>query len=240
MRDQHTDRRRAESFGSVAEDYDRLRPAPPAAFVDDLVALAPSRVLDVGCGTGKVAGALAARGLSVLGVELDPRMAALAPVPVEIATFEDWDDRGRTFDLITFGDSWHWIDPERGWRKIARILAPGGSVVRFWNHHEVDEPLRSAFLEVHRRVIPELDHDRAGAGRRVVGPARGAATYEWSRSFSAEEWVRLIATYSVNQTLAPGRLAALQDGLHAAIAAHGGTVTARYTTRVSRSRATPR
>ena len=62
----------------IATEYDRLRPSPPAAFVDDLVALAPKRVLDIGCGTGKVAKALAARGLSVLGVELDPRMAALA------------------------------------------------------------------------------------------------------------------------------------------------------------------
>ena len=87
-------------------------------------------------------------------------MAALAPVPVELASFEDWDDRGRTFDLITFGDAWHWIDPERGWRKIARVLAPGGTVVRFWNHHEVDEPLRSAFEAVHRRVVPELEHAR--------------------------------------------------------------------------------
>ena len=71
-------------------------------------------MLDVGCGTGKVARGLLARGLDVLGVELDPRMAALARahgVEVEVAAFEDWDDRGRTFDLITFGDAWHWIDP---------------------------------------------------------------------------------------------------------------------------------
>ena len=79
MRDLSADRARAESFGSVASDYARLRPSPPAELVDELVALAPSRVLDVGCGTGKVAGALAARGLSVLGIEIDVRMAALAP-----------------------------------------------------------------------------------------------------------------------------------------------------------------
>jgi SAM-dependent methyltransferase len=240
LRDQHTDRARAESFGSVAEDYDRLRPSPPRAFLEDLLALRPSRALDVGCGTGKVAGALAARGVSVLGVELDERMAALAPVPVEIASFEDWDPRGRTFDLITFGDSWHWIDPEQGWRKIAQVLAPGGAVVRSWNTHEVDEPLRSAFLEVHKRVIPELDHEAPPPGDDSSDPRVERLVYEWSRTFSADEWVRLIATYSVNQVLEPSRLAELQDGLRAAIAAHGGTVTARYTTRVSRSRAAPR
>ena len=174
LRDLSADRARAESFGSVAADYARLRPAPPAALVDELVALAPSRVLDVGCGTGKVAGALAARGLSVLGIEIDERMAALAPVPVELASFEDWDDRGRTFDLITFGDSWHWIDPERGWRKIARVLAPGGTVVRFWNHHEVE---RAAGLGV---------RSRASAGRAGArSPCRSSSTWRTTRGSSA-------------------------------------------------------
>ena len=149
------DRGRAESFGSIAEVYDRLRPAPAPAFVDELVALAPETVLDVGCGTGKVARELSARGLEVLGVELDERMAAIARehgIEVELGAFEDWDPRGRTFDLITCGDAWHWIDPERGWRKIGAVLRPGGTVVRFWNHNEIDEPVRSALLSVHERV----------------------------------------------------------------------------------------
>jgi SAM-dependent methyltransferase len=239
LRDLSADRARAESFGSVASDYARLRPSPPAELVDELVALAPSRVLDVGCGTGKVAGALAARGLSVLGIEIDERMAALAPVPVELASFEDWDDRGRTFDLITFGDSWHWIDPERGWRKIARVLAPGGTVVRFWNHHEVQEPLGSAFEAVHRRVAPELQQVPV-VEHLEDDPRVERHTYHWEATFSADDWVALIATYSVNQTLEPAALAELQRGLHEAAMAHGGTVTARYRTVVSRSRARPR
>ena len=155
------DRGRAESFGSIAEVYDRLRPAPAPAFVDELVALAPETVLDVGCGTGKVARDLSARGLEVLGVELDERMAAIARghgIEVELGAFEDWDPRGRTFDLITCGDAWHWIDPERGWREIGAVLRPGGTVVRFWNHNEIDEPVRSALLSVHERVLPEIDH----------------------------------------------------------------------------------
>ena len=69
----HLDRARAGSFGSVAEEYDRYRAGYPDALIDDLVSLHPVRVLDVGSGTGKVAVALARRGLSVLGVELDVR-----------------------------------------------------------------------------------------------------------------------------------------------------------------------
>ena len=241
----YRDRGRAESFGSIARLYDRYRPAPAPEFVDELVALQPAKVLDVGCGTGKVARELLARGLDVLGVELDERMAGIARehgVEVELAAFETWDDRGRTFDLITCGDAWHWIDPVRGWRKIGRVLRPGGTVVRFWNHNEVDEPMRSALLAVHERVLPEIEHRSRGTrhGAEPTTRASSTASTRGQRTYSADEWVALIATYSVNQTLEPSRLAELQRGLHEAITAHGGTVVVHGSTDVSWSRAAPR
>ena len=83
-------------FGPIADQYDRHRPAPPEGLLDDLERLGGS-VLDVGCGTGKAAVALAERGLTVLGLEPDPQMAAIARghgVPVEIGAFETWDVLG--------------------------------------------------------------------------------------------------------------------------------------------------
>jgi SAM-dependent methyltransferase len=239
--DLHRDRERAESFGSIARLYDRYRPSPAPAFVDELVALRPATVLDVGCGTGKVARALLDRGLEVLGVEPDERMAGIARehgVTVEVAAFETWDDRGRTFDLITCGSAWHWIDPVRGWRKIGRVLRPGGSVARFWNHTEIEEPLRSALLEVFTRVIPEVDHT---GGRRHGtdgdDPRVEHRSYPWVRTYTADEWVALISTYSVNQALEPSRLAELQRAVHETITAQGGTITVHGATDVSWSRA---
>ena len=96
----HGDRDRAESFGSVAERYDRYRPGYPDRLIDDLLAQRPRRAVDVGCGTGKVAVQLLQRGVRVLGVEPDARMADLARghgVQVELATFETWAPAGRTF-----------------------------------------------------------------------------------------------------------------------------------------------
>ena len=72
------DRSRAESFGDIAEAYDRARPSYPPALFDDLLADGARTVLDVGCGTGIVAALLAARGCDVLGVEVDERMAQVA------------------------------------------------------------------------------------------------------------------------------------------------------------------
>jgi trans-aconitate methyltransferase len=89
----HDDRRRAVSFGDDPAAYDRERPSYPPALIDELMATGPRRVLDVGCGTGKAGRLLAARGCEVLGVEADPRMAAVARahgLEVEVARFEEW------------------------------------------------------------------------------------------------------------------------------------------------------
>ena len=68
---------RALSFGATAEEYDRVRPSYPAALIDDLEALHPRAVLEVGAGTGKAYELLVRRGLDVLAVEADARIAAI-------------------------------------------------------------------------------------------------------------------------------------------------------------------
>lgn len=74
-----------------------------ARFVADLVD-PPARVLDAGCGTGRIAIRLAELGYSVVGVDLDPTMLREA---CDAAPKLDWRigdlsalDTGETFDLV--------------------------------------------------------------------------------------------------------------------------------------------
>src|SRR5579862_1849608 len=98
----HEYRQVAEGFGADAERYDRARPSYPDALVQRIAAASPGRdVLDVGCGTGIAARLFQAAGCRVLGVDPDPRMAGLARLggtEAEVATFEEWEPAGRTFD----------------------------------------------------------------------------------------------------------------------------------------------
>jgi SAM-dependent methyltransferase len=125
-------------FNQVPGLYDRTRPAYPDALFADLAELAGlgrrSRVLEVGCGTGQATRSLASLGGPVTAVEPGDGLAALARqrlaafgnVRVESSTFEDWDDRGRRFDVLVAASSWHWVDPAAGWPKARGVLSPGG------------------------------------------------------------------------------------------------------------------
>ncbi|MER5539959.1 class I SAM-dependent methyltransferase [Streptomyces mirabilis] len=224
----------------MAQQYDHYRPSYPGVLINRLAALSPATTLDVGCGTGKVATALANHGLTVLGLEPDERMAELARangVTVEVAMFEAWDGMGRTFDLLTSGDAWHWIDPAEGRRKAADLLNPGGTIARFWNFHEAEPVFLTAFEAVYRDYAPDLTV--AGgvpkSTRNVTDPFAddpaftfcSSDTYSWELNLTADEWVGLVTTFSDHQQLAPEQLATLLDGLRAVIEQLGGTVRTR-------------
>lgn len=232
----HDDRNRAESFGSAAEEYDRYRPGYPGALVDDLLAGSPSKVLDVGCGTGKVAVPILERGIRVLGVEPDLRMAEVARrhhVPVEVASFESWDPVGRTFDLLTAGHSWHWVDPAIGLAKAASVVNPDGIVALLWNYHVLDDDLLAAFDLAYQAHAPELSvvgrDPSAGADTDpFTGSSQfrslGSRTYRWPRVVDAEGWTRMLGTFSDHAKLGEGRLSLLRQSLYDAIEQLGGVV----------------
>jgi ubiquinone/menaquinone biosynthesis C-methylase UbiE len=153
-------------FDRIAEDYDRIRPGYPATLVEaacTTAGLRPgSRVVEVGCGTGKLTVALAERGLCVEAIDPGPRLIGVAErqvrnlaVRFHVARFEDLALPDRAFDAVFSAAAFHWIDPSVGWAKAARVLRPGG-VLALLSHvggsnHELDE----VFLSIWREVLPE-------------------------------------------------------------------------------------
>jgi SAM-dependent methyltransferase len=244
----HTNRLRAESFGSAAVAYDRARPSYPPALIDDLLDGGPRTALDVGCGTGKLARLLADRGVEVLGVEIDDRMAEVARshgIDVEIGGFETWDARGRHFDRIVSGQAWHWIDPEIGAAKAASLLRPGGLLAPCWNFSVLDPDVSRRVDAAYERVEAQLAGSsviRSGAGPHTVAPqaemmrANGLFAsvdirhYRWDKTYTRGEWQALMHTHSDHITLPPERLAALVAAVGEAIDEAGGVAPAHYTT----------
>jgi len=246
----HDDRRRAESFGAAAERYDRSRPTYPAALIDRILGPTPQdlEVLDVGCGTGIAARLFAARGARVLGVEADRRMADLARrrgTEVEVARFEDWDPAGRTFDRVTAGQAWHWVDPIVGTAKAAEVLKPGGRLCLFWNIGRPSEAIAAKLDEVYARLAPGAEsysvltgystEDGYQAVRKAIrehpdltGPED--ERFSWSRSYATEQWLDQLPTHSDHATMEPEQLEELLAAVGAVIEAAGGSFEMDYST----------
>jgi len=244
----YRDRRRASSFGEDAEQYDRVRPAYPDDMIDDLLTERPRLVLDVGCGTGITTRLFSERGCEVLGIEPDPRMAAVARrrgATVEDGSFEEWDARGRLFDLLVAGQSWHWVDPVAGARRAAEVLRPAGCIGLFWNQSFPIGAARQAMDQVYRHLAPDLGANSVLIGERddhlygdVAESLREGDRFTAVRverfsheaDYSTDEWLELATTHSDHRTLPGPTLDRLIAALRQALDLAGGHVPVHYET----------
>lgn len=104
---------------------------------DFICRFAPSSVLDAGCGTGRVAIELAARGIDVVGVDLDPPMLGRARAKAPQLEWVEADlchiDLGRTFDVVAMpGNVMIFLCPGTETSvvaNVARHVAPDGVLV---------------------------------------------------------------------------------------------------------------
>lgn len=237
--DLHRDRRRAMSFGAIADSYDRLRPRYCAATLD-AIATAGMTALDVGAGTGILSRQLRERGVQVLAVEPDPGMAEIVTgsgIPVEVATFESWDAAGRTFDLVTFGQSFHWVNAETALPRLAGLLNPGGRIALLWNKLRPCRPsndeLRAASPDYVNVDAVSTDPAQAGAAlaelrRRFTGAGFTVTEREdgWTETQPAQRWLDLIFTYSAHSTLPAERRRVLREALAEVIGGDEVTIAA--------------
>ncbi|MDX2850116.1 class I SAM-dependent methyltransferase [Streptomyces sp. PA03-3a] len=124
-------------WATYPERYDALNDAANHYLLDDLPVVAGSRVLDVGCGTGRVARLAGRRGATVLGVDLsEPMLAeavaaagreglggvAFAKGDAQVHPFasEGFDAVVSRFGVMFFAD------PVAAFANLRRALRPGG------------------------------------------------------------------------------------------------------------------
>lgn len=248
----HEARGVAESFGVDAEGYNRSRPRYPAAMVDRIVAASPGRdFLDVGSGTGIASRQFQAVGCRVTGVEPDTRMAEFARstgINVEVATFEDWDPAGRTFDAVVAGQAWHWVDPTAGAGKAGQVLRRRGRLAVFAHVFDPPAPIAEAFATVFQQVMPDAPFNAPlpgsafdiaqkmfasfADGIRDAGGFTGPEhwRFDWEHTYTRDQWLALLPTTGGLTRLPADKLTEVLDVVGAAVDALGGSFTMPYIT----------
>ncbi|MDR6321817.1 SAM-dependent methyltransferase [Actinoplanes couchii] len=196
-------------------------------------------LLDVGIGTGIAARQFRDAGCEVLGVEPDPRMAAVARrygFPVEESRIEDWDPQGRTFDAVVAGQTWHWVDPVAGAAKAYQVLRPGGRLALFWNAVQPSKDLAEGFGAAYRRAAPSLPFDPWAVTDPYATIVEKASEhlrdpevwrFTWDHEYTREEWLDQIPTAGGHGLLPPAELEALLTAIGEAV---GDRFTMRYQT----------
>lgn len=202
-----TDRQeRATSFGSVADDYDGLRPQAPQQAVDWLVPTGCGVAVDVGAGTGLFTRTLVDKSAQVIAVEPDARMRkVLAERSPGVRVVEG---RGESIplddasaDAVFVSSAWHWMDPARTVPEIGRVLRDGGRFGLIWTSRdrEVDW-VRDLDREPGQDASEAADRTRRRLDIVLPDPQIfnnvARQVFSFVRPMRVEEAVAMMGTYS--------------------------------------------
>ena len=170
-------------YAGTAGHYAAGRAAYPAALADllagELGLDGSGRLLDVGCGPGSLTLLLAPLFAAATGLDADPDMLAVAARRATEAgvTTVDWRHLRAeqlpaglgTYRVVTFAQSFHWLDRPRVAAAVRGMLEPGGACVHVHatTHEGVDPDRELAHPQPPRAAIATLV-------RRYLGPARRA------------------------------------------------------------------
>jgi SAM-dependent methyltransferase len=95
------------------------------AFVCANLPDAPARVLEVGAGAGRLAGALRAAGYDVVAIDPEPKSE-----DVRAVALAELDEPAGSFAAAVAVVSLHHVDPlEESCRRLGEVVAPGGTLV---------------------------------------------------------------------------------------------------------------
>jgi SAM-dependent methyltransferase len=194
-----------EDWLALALARDAERTAREVEFLAER--LAPgSRVLDLACGTGRVAVPLAQRGYDVAGIDISERALGVARHDGPGLDLRRGDMRDLPWEAGSFGaviNMWSAFgyfptkaDDERVLAEVARVLAPGGVLV-------VDTVNQAAFVHLLQpRSWSELDNGTLFCEQRDYDLTRGRARVRWlfvddrgRRELSFEHRLYTIAEY---------------------------------------------
>jgi SAM-dependent methyltransferase len=217
------------TFDEDALLYDRSRPTYPPELIDDLIDMgglgAAGRVLEIGCGTGQATRPLARRGHHIDCVELGANLAAVArerlsdfgDVRVITADFETWERGDAVYDMVLAATSWHWLDPGIRYRKAALALRPSGTLALITTHHVLPrdgDPFFADVQDVYASIgevdsAPPLPDDVDDSVEEIRSSGWfsnvGVRRYVWAQTYTGDEYVSLLDTYSGHRALEPRR-----------------------------------
>ncbi len=155
--------RRARSFGTVVQEYQRGRPGYPRAAIDWVLGQRPLTVLDLGAGTGKLSAAVLAAGHSVIAVEplAEMREVLCATLP-QVQTLDGRAEHlplaAGSVDAVVAGAAFHWFEQGPALAEIGRVLRKPGILGLLGNSFDTSLPWAAELRQILGR--PAIERPR--------------------------------------------------------------------------------
>ncbi|WP_456271070.1 class I SAM-dependent methyltransferase [Bacillus sp. AK031] len=188
-------------FTGTALFYAKYRHPYPKELFDKIIDVyepdSTGMLLDIGCGTGEIAVPLAPNFKNVMGLDINSGMLSAAASRAEealvsniawrLAAAEELDNLPGDFDLITAGNSFHWMDRADVLRKSYQKLKDGGGMAilaggSVWSG---DSEWQNKTVEVIQRY---LGVDRRAGNGTYLNEKRHEEYIAESAFFLAEEY----------------------------------------------------
>ncbi len=166
VREEYASERGLEARRSVYDD--RQGPDPRDRMWEEIVAVAPVRVLELGPGPGEVSERMQRElGAEVVAIDVSERMVELCRgrgVDARVGDAQELPFMGDEFDLVVA--AWvlfHLPDLDRGVAEIARVLRPSGRLVAVTNseHHLAEARSQAGFSMSGQMTFSRENGERA-------------------------------------------------------------------------------
>ena len=243
------------TFNTVAALYEEMRPGYPEELVEDILDLseieARGRILEIGCGTGQATIPFAARGYEMTCLDIGSDLIEVARrrlnrymnVSYVLSGFEDWEPPGE-FDLVISATAFRWVSPKVRYVRARDALRSGGALAIVSNQHvRRDEGFFAEVQEVYSKhyVVSDSPYDPSKP-TPLETPDPGIAdfsdpierVYAWEEPYSAEQYIKLIGTYSDHIALPERNRKGLFEGIVDMINRnYSGSIIKHYQTTLS-------
>ena len=226
-------------YSPAAEAYNKARPGYPQALIRQVLEIAQlsssSKILEVGCGPATATVAFAQLGCRMHCLEPNPDFYSLAQqncqaypnVEIQNSTFEEWSLEADKFDAVLAATSFHWIPSEVAYPKAANALRRNGRLILLWNKQlQPTYEVYQRLAEVYQAHAPSLDQFEdletqekilQGLGKIVIESGQFnnliSSHIESEITYTVDQYLTLLNTYSPYLKLAPQNKQALFNGL---------------------------
>ena len=233
------------TFNTAPMLYEDVRPGYPEELIQDVLDISGlndhSSILEVGCGTGKATRSFAERGYELVCLDIGADLIAVAKEKLKVFpnvsfvehAFEEWESDEK-FDLIISATAFHWVDPKVRYLKASAVLKSKGFLAVFSNQHvQKDEGFFAESQTLYDKYYAPPTTHRPTHATNFPGVEAFQApikhVYPWTQTYSSEQYIKLLGTYSGHIALPEENKRFLFEGITNLIETkYDGEITKHY------------